>query len=84
MRSHERTGPREADSSWSTANFEGNRRRQHEEFRTLPFREKLRRLEQMGDVAAHFAGRDQERRPQPGGERVSPKDGPERQIPPGP
>ena len=40
---------------WSLTTFEGNRRRQHEAFRALSFREKLVRLEQMGEVARIFA-----------------------------
>ncbi|MEX2220063.1 MAG: hypothetical protein WD749_15030 [Phycisphaerales bacterium] len=40
---------------WSLGTFEGLRRRQHEEFYALPFREKLERIEQMAEVAALFA-----------------------------
>jgi len=40
---------------WSVTTYQGNRRRQHEEFRALPFREKLRRIEQSGEVAGFFA-----------------------------
>ena len=39
---------------WSLTTFEGNRRRQHEAFRALSFREKLLRLEQMSEVAQIF------------------------------
>ena len=42
---------------WSTTSWEGNRLRQHREFLALPFREKLRRLEQMAEVAALLAAR---------------------------
>lgn len=42
---------------WSLTTFEGNRRRQHEEFRALPLREKLARIEQMEAVAEHFSSR---------------------------
>ncbi|HMQ15669.1 MAG TPA: hypothetical protein PKC49_06825 [Phycisphaerae bacterium] len=42
---------------WTLATYAGNRRRQHEEFRALPFREKLARIEQMGAVAEFFASR---------------------------
>jgi hypothetical protein len=42
---------------WSSTSWEGNRLRQHREFLALPFREKLRRLEQMAEVAAFFAAR---------------------------
>ena len=39
---------------WSLTTWEGNRRRQHAEFRALPFREKILMIEQMGDVSAIF------------------------------
>jgi hypothetical protein len=39
---------------WSLTTFEGNRCRQHQEFRALSFRDKLIRIEQMGIVVAHF------------------------------
>jgi hypothetical protein len=42
---------------WSLTTYEGNRRRQHEEFRALPLREKLARIEQMEAVAEHFSSR---------------------------
>ena len=45
------------DIDWSVTTFEGNRRRQHEEFLALPLREKLERLEQMAAVAEFFASR---------------------------
>jgi hypothetical protein len=38
------------DIDWSLTTFEGNRRRQHEEFRALPFREKLKVIEQLSTV----------------------------------
>lgn len=44
-------------SDWSHAGWEENRRRQHLEFRALPFREKLAIIEQLGEVAAFFAER---------------------------
>lgn len=40
---------------WSLTTFEGNRRRQHEKFHALSFREKLIRIEQMGEVADRLA-----------------------------
>jgi hypothetical protein len=40
---------------WSSTSWEGNRLRQHREYLALPFREKLRRLEQLAEVAAVFA-----------------------------
>ena len=42
---------------WRATSWEGNRLRQHREFLALPFREKLRRLEQTAEVAALFAAR---------------------------
>ena len=36
---------------WSLTTWEGNRRRQHAEFRSLPFREKLLVLEQLEEVS---------------------------------
>lgn len=48
---------------WSRATSEGNRRRQHEAFRALSFREKLARVEEMAEVVAHFAARRQARGP---------------------
>lgn len=42
---------------WSLTTFEGNRRRQHEEFLALPLREKLRIIEQMEEVTEYFAAR---------------------------
>ena len=45
------------DIDWSLTTFEGNRRRQHEEFRALSFREKLAALEDMDEVVAFFGGR---------------------------
>jgi len=40
---------------WSLTTYEGNRRRQHAEFRALTLREKLLRIEELGEVAAHLA-----------------------------
>ena len=42
---------------WSVTTFEGNRRRQHEEFHARPFREKLAALEEMEVVSNHFSPR---------------------------
>ncbi len=42
---------------WSVATWEGNRRQQHREFLALSFREKLKVIEQLGEVAAFFAER---------------------------
>jgi hypothetical protein len=39
---------------WAEATFEGNRLRQHREFMALSFREKMIRVEQLGEVAALF------------------------------
>ena len=48
---------------WQAATFEGNRRLQQQEFRALPFRDKLKVIEQLSLVAEHFAAR---RRPAKG------------------
>ncbi len=45
------------DIDWSLTTFEGNRRRQHQEFLALPLWEKLAIIEQMELVARHFARR---------------------------
>lgn len=42
---------------WSLTTYEGNRRRQHEEFRALSFREKLLIVEDMGDIVARLQSR---------------------------
>ena len=42
---------------WRSTSWEGNRLRQHREYLALSFREKLRRLEQMAEVAALLAAR---------------------------
>lgn len=42
------------DDPWTGATWQENRRRQHDQFRMLPFREKLRVLEQLAEVAAFF------------------------------
>ena len=46
---------------WGVASWEGHRRRQHQEFRALPLREKLLVIEQLGEVAAFFMERRQAR-----------------------
>lgn len=45
------------DIDWTLTTWEGNRRRQHAEFRALPFREKLVILEQMSEVTAALIGK---------------------------
>lgn len=45
------------DIDWTATTFEGNRRRQHEEFLALPFREKIKAIEMLGEMAAWFASR---------------------------
>lgn len=45
------------DAVWRLGTWEGNRRRQHEEFRALPLREKIAIIEQLGEVTALFAAR---------------------------
>lgn len=42
---------------WTVTTYAGNRQRQRDEFRTLTFREKLSRIEQLGEVAAYFTTR---------------------------
>lgn len=39
---------------WSVTTWEGNRLRQHREFRALSFREKMEVIERLGDVEALF------------------------------
>jgi len=46
-------------SDWSATAWEGNRRRQHQEFLALSFRDKLIVLEQLGEVTRFFAERRQ-------------------------
>lgn len=52
---------------WTLATYEGNRRRQHEEFLALTFREKLAVIEELDHIARHFSRRhapeDATRRP---------------------
>ena len=45
------------DPVWRLGTWEGNRRRQHEEFRALPLRDKIAIIEQLGEVTALFAAR---------------------------
>ena len=54
-----KTKPERRD--WHLTTWEGNRRRQHEEFRRLSFREKLAVIEQLGEVSAFFAAKRRER-----------------------
>ena len=42
---------------WTLATWAGNRLAQHREFQALTFREKLRTIEQLGEVTEFFAGR---------------------------
>jgi hypothetical protein len=46
---------------WSLTTWDGNRRRQHQEFLALPFRRKLEILEEMAEVAETFARKRQSR-----------------------
>jgi len=46
---------------WGATSWEGNRLRQNREYLALPFREKMRRLEQMAEVAEFFAARRRDR-----------------------
>lgn len=45
------------DPIWRLGTWEGNRRRQHQEFRALPLREKIAIIEQLGEVTELFASR---------------------------
>ena len=45
------------DAVWRLGTWDGNRRRQHEEFRALPLREKIAVIEQLAEVTALFAAR---------------------------
>jgi len=57
-----------AESDWTSASFDGNRLRQHRAFLALPLREKLDRIEEMGEVARALGGaRHASRRPRPRG-----------------
>lgn len=40
------------DIDWYLTTWEGNRRRQHEAFRALPFREKLAVIEALGEMSS--------------------------------
>lgn len=42
-------------NDWIETTWEGLRLHQHREYAALPFREKIRRLEEMAEVAAFFA-----------------------------
>lgn len=44
-------------ADWNAATFDGNRRRQHQAFAALSFREKLQRLEEMAQVTERLVGR---------------------------
>lgn len=46
---------------WTLATWEGSRRRQHQEFLALPFRDKLAVIEDLADLARFFAERRQAR-----------------------
>lgn len=53
---------------WSLCTFEGNRRRQHQEYLALPFRAKLEALEELERIAALFRRTtDDSRRTRPDG-----------------
>lgn len=49
--------PIEDKIDWELTTFEGNRRRQMQEFAALSFREKLQQLEDFAEIEAHFASR---------------------------
>jgi len=42
---------------WQVTTFSGNRQRQHQEFQSLSFRDKLAAIEKMEEVGAFFASR---------------------------
>jgi hypothetical protein len=42
---------------WKSTTWRENRRRQHREFQSLSFREKMKRIEEMAEVAARFRRR---------------------------
>lgn len=54
------------EPDWSLATWDGNRRRQHREFFALPFRDKLRVIEELAEVAGIFRHRHL---PRPAAER---------------
>jgi len=45
------------DIDWTLATHERTRGRQHQEFLALSFREKLLRIEELGEVVAYFEAR---------------------------
>jgi hypothetical protein len=45
------------EAVWWLGTWDGNRRRQHLEFRALPLREKIVIIEQLGEVTELFAAR---------------------------
>lgn len=49
--------------NWTITTFEGNRHKQHEAFLALPFREKIKAIESLGEVTAWFASRHSLRQP---------------------
>ncbi|MDE0446171.1 MAG: hypothetical protein OXH96_05810 [Spirochaetaceae bacterium] len=49
------------ENDWRVVTFAGNRRRQREEFRALPLRDKLLVIEQLSVVAEYFLARRAER-----------------------
>jgi hypothetical protein len=49
------------EPDWTLATWEGNRRIQHREFQALSFREKLRAIEDLGEVTEFFMRRAKER-----------------------
>lgn len=55
------TDPMADEIDWHLTTWEGNRRRQHEAFRALPFREKLAVLEALGEMASLLVAKHRER-----------------------
>jgi hypothetical protein len=68
------------DTDWTAATWEGSRRRQHQAFLALPFRDKLAVIEDLADLAAFFTERSKARRvpsSAPGATAVSPNQAPQ-------
>lgn len=51
------TEPNDSSIDWSLTTWKGSRRRQHEEWRALPFAEKLSQIEEMNEFAVELSGK---------------------------
>lgn len=49
------TPEEEPSIDWSLTTWKGSRRRQHQDFYALAFRRKLEVIEELGNLAEHFA-----------------------------